>query len=406
MGPPWNSTRLYACAAWRCATDRYRRINGKIPGTGTYHLARSSRGADRTNRSVPVRSAPASATAEETMDTKLMTETARAMVAPGKGLLAADESAGTCKKRFDSVKVECTEENRRAYRELLFTTPKIGSFVSGVILFDETLRQSTKDGTNFGAYLQRNGIIPGIKVDAGAHDMPLHPGEKVTEGLDKLPGRMKEYFGLGARFAKWRAVITIGPGIPSTACLEANSHALTRYSALCQEASIVPIVEPEVLLDGDHSVERCEEVSEATLAILFNELTRHGVSLEHVVLKASMVVSGKENARQAGVQEVAERTLKVLKRTVPAALPGVVFLSGGQSDEAATAHLDAMNRIGGAPWPLTFSYSRALQAAALKTWRGAAANVGSAQSAFHHRARMNSLAARGQWKKELEKKAA
>jgi len=340
------------------------------------------------------------------MDTQLMTATARAMVAPGKGLLAADESSGTCKKRFDSVGVECTEENRRAYRELLFTTPEIAQFVSGVILFDETLRQKTKEGEGFAEYLKRNAILPGIKVDGGAHDMALHPGEKVSEGLDGLRKRLEEYFKLGARFAKWRAVITIGERIPSTACLEANSHALTRYSALCQEASIVPIVEPEVLLDGNHSVERCEEVSEATLAILFNELTRHGVSLEHVVLKASMVVSGKENARQAGVQEVAERTLKVLKRTVPAALPGVVFLSGGQSDEAATAHLDAMNRIGGAPWPLTFSYSRALQAAALKMWRGAATNVGSAQAAFHHRARMNSLAARGQWSASLEKEKA
>ena len=345
------------------------------------------------------------------MDTKLMTETARAMVAPGKGLLAADESSGTCKKRFDSVKVECTEENRRAYRELLFTTPGLSDFVSGVILFDETLRQKTKDGVGFAEYLLKNGVIPGIKVDGGAHDMALHPGEKVSEGLDGLRKRLDEYFKMGARFAKWRAVITIGEDaqgndLPSWACVEANAHALARYAALCQEASIVPIVEPEVLLDGNHSIERCEEESEKTLATLFNELTWHDVSLEHVILKASMVVSGKENARQAGVQEVAERTLKVLKRTVPAALPGVVFLSGGQTDENATAHLDAMNRIGGAPWPLTFSYSRALQAVALNTWRGSGANVGSAQSAFHHRAHMNSLAAKGQWKKELEKKAA
>jgi fructose-bisphosphate aldolase class I len=340
------------------------------------------------------------------MDTKLMTETARAMVATGKGLLAADESAGTCKKRFDSVNVESTEENRRAYRELLFTTPGLPEYVSGVILFDETLRQKTKDGVGFAQYLQKNGIIPGIKVDAGAQDMALHPGEKVTEGLDKLAARMKEYFAMGARFAKWRAVITIGQGIPSMACIKANSHALTRYAAICQEASIVPIVEPEVLLDGDHTVERCEEVSETTLAMLFHELERHGVSLEHVILKASMVVSGKDNARQASVQEVAERTLRVIKRTVPAALPGVVFLSGGQTDEHATAHLDAMNRTGGAPWPLTFSYSRALQAVALKTWRGSAGNVAAAQKAFHHRARMNSLAAKGQWNANLEKAAA
>src|SRR5512142_2790940 len=308
------------------------------------------------------------------MDTKLMTETARAMVAPGKGLLAADESAGTCKKRFDTVNVECTEENRRAYRELLFTTPGLSEYVSGVILFDETLRQKTKDGTNFAEYLQKNGIIPGIKVDAGAQDMALHPGEKVTEGLDKLAARMQEYFKLGARFAKWRAVITIGDGIPTQACLDANAHALARYSAICQEASIVPIVEPEVLLDGAHSAQTSEEVHLRTLATLFRELWKQDVSLEHVILKASMCVSGKDNAKRAGVQEVAERTLRVLKRTVPAALPGVVFLSGGQTDENATAHLDAMNRMG-APWPLTFSYSRALQAVALNAWRGQASNV-------------------------------
>jgi fructose-bisphosphate aldolase class I len=339
------------------------------------------------------------------MDTKLMTETAQAMVAPGKGLLAADESAGTCKKRFDSVAVECNEENRRLYREMLFTTPEIARYVSGVILFDETLRQKTKDGTPMAEYLKKNGIIPGIKVDAGAQDMALHPGEKVTEGLDGLRGRLAEYFKLGARFAKWRAVITIGENIPSTACVRANAHALARYSALCQEASIVPIVEPEVLLDGSHSAERSEAVHEDTLEALFHELERHGVSLEHLILKASMVVSGKENPKQAGVQEVAERTLRVLKRTVPAALPGVVFLSGGQTDENATAHLDAMNRSG-APWPLTFSYSRALQAVALKAWRGAAANVPAAQKAFQHRARMNSLASRGQWNSESEKKVA
>jgi fructose-bisphosphate aldolase class I len=301
--------------------------------------------------------------------------------------------------------VECNEENRRAYRELLFTTPGVSQFVSGVILFDETLRQKTKDGTAFAEYLKRNAILPGIKVDAGVHDMALHPGEKVAEGLDGLAKRMEEYFKLGARFAKWRAVITIGEGIPSTACLKANAHALARYSAICQEASIVPIVEPEVLLDGTHSAERSERVHQDTLAILFHEIERHGVSLEHVILKASMCVSGKDNPEQAGVQEVAERTLRVLKRTVPAALPGVVFLSGGQTDENATAHLDAMNRVG-APWPLTFSYSRALQSAALKAWRGQAGNVAAAQAAFLHRARMNSLAARGQWKPELEKQAA
>ena len=339
------------------------------------------------------------------MDVKLMAETARAMVAPGKGLLAADESAGTCKKRFDSVNVESTEENRRAYREMLFSTPDIADFVSGVILFDETLRQSTKDGLNFAEYLKKNGIIPGIKVDAGTSDMALHPGEKVTEGLDKLAPRMAEYFKLGARFAKWRAVITIGQGIPTQACLDANAHALARYSAICQEASIVPIVEPEVLLDGDHSAETSEAVHERTLETLFHELATQDVSLEHLILKASMCVSGKDNPKQASVQEVAERTLRVLKRTVPAALPGVVFLSGGQTDENATAHLDAMNRMG-APWPLTFSYSRALQAVALKAWRGQAGNVAAAQKAFHHRARMNSLAALGKWSAAEEKIAA
>jgi fructose-bisphosphate aldolase class I len=290
------------------------------------------------------------------------------------------------------VGVESTEENRRAYREMLFTTPGLPEFVSGVILFDETLRQKTKDGVNFAEYLKKNGIIPGIKVDAGAHDMALHPNEKVTEGLDKLAERMKEYFSLGARFAKWRAVITIGEGIPTQACLQANAHALARYSAICQEASIVPIVEPEVLLDGNHTAEKSERVHERTLETLFHELFRQDVIPECLILKAS-------------VQEVAERTLRVLKRTVSAALPGVVFLSGGQTDENATAHLDAMNRMG-APWPLTFSYSRALQAVALKAWRGQAGNVAAAQKAFHHRARMNSLAAKGQWNANLEKQAA
>ena len=274
------------------------------------------------------------------MDTQLMTETARAMVAAGKGLLAADESAGTCKKRFDSVNVECNEENRRGYREMLFATPKIAEHVSGVILFDETLRQNTRDGVNFAEFLKKNGIIPGIKVDAGAADMALHPGEKVTEGLDKLQARMADYFKMGARFAKWRAVITIGRDIPSQACLDANAHALARYSAICQEASIVPIVEPEVLLDGDHTAERSEQVHLDALETLFHELARQDVSLEHVILKASMCVSGKDHAKQADVAEVAERTLRVLKRTVPAALPGVVFLSGGQTDVNATAHLD------------------------------------------------------------------
>lgn len=341
------------------------------------------------------------------MDRNLLSKTAAAMVAKGKGLLAADESSGTCEKRFKSVGVECTEPNRRAYRDMLFTTKGIEEFVSGVILFDETLRQSTLAGNEpFPSYLEKKGIVPGIKVDKGIHDLPLWPGEKVTEGLDGLRGRLEEYFRLGARFAKWRAVITIGEAIPSHACIYANAHALARYSALCQEASIVPIVEPEVLLDGDHTIERCYEATEATLTALFAALRAYNVSLEHTILKASMVVSGKDCARQAGVERVAEETVRCLKRTVPAALPGIVFLSGGQSDEAATAHLNEMARTPGLPWPLTFSYSRALQNPPLKAWRGSPSNVPAAQRAFHHRARMNSLAAQGKYRSDLEKQAA
>ncbi|MDH4323089.1 MAG: fructose-bisphosphate aldolase class I [Betaproteobacteria bacterium] len=340
------------------------------------------------------------------MDKALLAKTAAAMVARGKGVLAADESSGTCEKRFKSVNVECSEENRRAYRGLLFTTPGVEQYVSGVILFDETMRQKTSDGTAFPAYLAGKGILPGIKVDKGAMDLALCPGEKVTEGLDGLRPRLVEYFKLGARFAKWRAVITIGEGIPSHACLYANAHALARYAALCQEASIVPIIEPEVLLDGDHSVERCEEVTEATLRATYAAIAAHHVSVEHLILKASMVVSGKANARQAPVDEVAERTVRVLKRTVPAAQPGIVFLSGGQSDLDATAHLNAMNAMKGLPWPLTFSYSRALQNPALKAWSGKAVNVAAAQKAFHHRAHMNGLAAQGKWKPEQERQAA
>ena len=340
------------------------------------------------------------------MDTALLSKTAAAMVAKGKGILAADESAGTCEKRFQSVNVECIEENRRVYRGLLFSTPGVNRQISGVILHDETLRQKSNDGATFPAYLAKNGMIPGIKVDKGVINIPLTSGgEKVTEGLDGLDKRMAEYFKLGARFAKWRAVITIGENIPSHTCLYANAHALARYAAACQAASIVPMIEPEVLLDGSHTIERCEEVTEATLRATFAALAAYNVSSEHTILKASMVVSGSACARQAGVAEVAQRTLRVLKRTVPASLPGVVFLSGGQSDLAATAHLDAMNRIG-APWPLTFSYSRALQNAALKAWSGKAANYASAQAAFAHRARMNGLAAEGKWTAALEKTAA
>jgi fructose-bisphosphate aldolase, class I len=343
------------------------------------------------------------------MDKTLLARTAAAMVARGKGVLAADESSGTCEKRFKSVNVECTEENRRAYRGLLFATPGVEQYVSGVILFDETLRQKTHDGVPFPAYLAGKGILPGIKVDKGAQDLALCPGEKVTEGLDGLRARLGEYFKLGARFAKWRAVITIGEGestLPSHACLYTNAHALARYAALCQEASIVPMIEPEVLLDGGHTIERCEEVTEATLRATYAAIAAHHVSVEHLILKTSMVVSGKDNARQAPVDEVAERTLRVLRRTVPAAQPGVVFLSGGQSDEAATAHLNAMASSKNLPWPLTFSYSRALQNPALKAWRGEARNVAAAQKAFHHRAHMNGLASMAKWKPELERQAA
>ena len=340
------------------------------------------------------------------MDKALLAKTAAAMVARGKGVLAADESSGTCEKRFKSVGVECNEESRRTYRGLLFTTPGVEQFVSGVILFDETLRQKTNDGVQFPDYLAHKGILPGIKVDKGAMDLALCPGEKVTEGLDGLRPRLAEYFKLGARFAKWRAVITIGPGIPSHACLYANAHALARYAALCQEASIVPMIEPEVLLDGDHTVERCEEVTEAALRATYAAMAAHNVSVEHLILKTSMVVSGKDCPRQAPVDEVAERTLRVLKRTVPAAQPGIVFLSGGQTDVAATAHLNGMAAMKGLPWPLTFSYSRALQNPALKTWRGETKYAAAAQKAFHHRAHMNGLAAQGKWKPELEKQAA
>jgi fructose-bisphosphate aldolase, class I len=340
------------------------------------------------------------------MDKTLLAKTAAAMVARGRGVLAADESSGTCETRFKTINTACTEENRRAYRGLLFATPGVEQFLSGVILFDETTRQKADDGSVFTDYLAKKGILPGIKVDTGAKNLALCPGEKVTEGLDGLRERLATYFKQGARFAKWRAVITIGESIPSHSCLYANAHALARYAALCQEASIVPMIEPEVLLDGGHSIERCEEVTEATLRATYAAMAAHNVSIEHLILKTSMVVSGKTNARQAGVDEVAERTLRVLKRTVPAAQPGIVFLSGGQSDISATAHLNAMAAAKGLPWPLTFSYSRALQNPALNAWKGQSTNVAAAQRAFHHRAHMNGLAAQGKWKPELEKQAA
>ena len=340
------------------------------------------------------------------MDKALLSKTAAAMVARGKGVLAADESSGTCEIRFKTINTACTEENRRAYRGLLFATPGVEKFISGVILFDETTRQKADDGVVFTDYLAKKGILPGIKVDTGAKNLALCPGEKVTEGLDGLRERLAGYFKAGARFAKWRAVITIGEGIPSQACIAANAHALARYAALCQEASIVPMIEPEVLLDGGHSIERCEEVTEATLRATYTAMASQNVSIEHLILKTSMVVSGKTNARQAGVDEVAERTLRVLKRTVPAAQPGIVFLSGGQPDVSATAHLNAMASMKNLPWPLTFSYSRALQNPALNAWKGQSTNVAAAQKAFHHRAQMNGLAAEGKWKPELEKQAA
>jgi len=340
------------------------------------------------------------------MDQQLLSKTAAAMVAKGKGILAADESAGTCEKRFQSVSVACTEETRRTYRNLLFSTPGVEQYLSGVILFDETARQKANDGSPIPQYLAKKGVIPGIKVDKGLANIPFTREEKVTEGLDGLQKRMKEYFDLGCRFAKWRAVITIGEGIPTHTCIYANAHALARYAAICQEASIVPMIEPEVLLDGNHSAERSEEVHEATLRATYAAMAAYNVSIEHLILKTSMVVSGKDNPRQAGVDEVAERTVRVLRRTVPAAQPGIVFLSGGQSDESATAHLNAMAAMKGLAWPLTFSYSRALQNAALKTWRGQAGNAAAAQKAFHHRAHMNGLASQGKWRAELEKQAA
>ncbi|WP_297830365.1 class I fructose-bisphosphate aldolase [Thermomonas sp.] len=332
------------------------------------------------------------------MSIEQLAETARAMVAPGKGIIAIDESAGTCKKRFDAVGVECSEENRRAYRELLLTAPNASQYLSGAILFDETIRQSTRDGVPFAKYMADNGMIPGIKVDKGTHNLAGFPGEVVTEGLDGLRDRLKEYYALGARFAKWRAVINIGEDIPSGSCIEANSHALARYAALCQEQGLVPMVEPEVLMDGDHDIETCYEVTEVVLRSLFDALYNNNVMLEGTILKASMVVPGKNCAEQASVEEVAESTLMCLKSSVPAILPGIVFLSGGQSDHDATAHLDAMNRMGPNPWPLSFSYGRAMQQAALKLWAAdMAGNYAAAQQTVFERAKANGLAALGQW---------
>jgi fructose-bisphosphate aldolase, class I len=331
---------------------------------------------------------------------------AQAMVAPGKGILAADESSGTIKKRFDAIGVESTESSRRDYREMLFRSAEGMKHISGVILYDETIWQKAQDGTPLVELIKRAGAIPGIKVDEGTKPLPFCPGEVVTAGLDKLSERLPKYHEQGARFAKWRAVIDIGAIIPTYTCIRTNAHALARYAALCQTNRIVPIVEPEVLMDGDHDIDRCYQVTELMLKLQFEELYFQRVALEGMVLKPNMVIAGKKSAKKAGVEEVAEKTVKLLKACVPASVPGIAFLSGGQSDEEATAHLDAMNKIGNLPWKLTFSYGRALQHAPQTTWRGKTENVAAAQRAFSHRARMNGLAALGQWKSDMEKKAA
>ena len=338
---------------------------------------------------------------EETLET-----IARALVAPGKGILAADESTGTIEKRLKSIDVESTEENRRAYREMLFTTPGLGDHISGVILYDETIRQSTRDGVPFTKVLEDAGSIPGIKVDKGAKPLAGAEGEKVTEGLDGLRERLTEYRELGAKFTKWRAVIDIGEGLPSAYSIHVNAHALARYAALSQEAGLVPIVEPEVMMEGAHPIERCYEVTEATLEAVFNELFSQRVVYERMLLKPNMVVSGKECGTQAGAEEVADRTLRCFKSVVPAAVPAIVFLSGGQTDEQATANLNAMNALGPQPWQLSFSYGRALQAPSLKAWRGDEANVGAGQDALAHRARLNGAARDGSYTPEMEKELA
>ena len=341
------------------------------------------------------------------MNLEALNKVATAMVAPGKGILAADESSGTIKKRFDAIKVESTEDNRRDYREMLFRSQEaMSKFISGVILYDETIWQNAKDGTPLVKLIEQSGAIPGIKVDEGTQPLPNCPGELVTVGLDKLAERLKKYYERGARFAKWRAVIDIGSGIPTMTAISVNAHALARYAALCQAAQIVPIVEPEVLMDGDHDIDRCYEVTSRVLNKTFQELRVQRVALEGMILKPNMAISGKKSAKQASVAEVAEKTVRMLKACVPAAVPGIAFLSGGQSDEEATAHLDAMNKIGNLPWRLTFSYGRALQAAPQKAWSGKSENVAAGQRAFSHRARMNGLASTGEWATELEKKAA
>jgi fructose-bisphosphate aldolase class I len=336
-----------------------------------------------------------------------LNKVATAMVAPGRGILAADESTGTIKKRFDALGVESTADNRRDYREMLFrTADAMSKYISGVILYDETIRQNAKDGTPLVKLIEKAGSLPGIKVDKGIKPLPCCPGEVVTEGLDGLRERLAEYRDLGAKFAKWRAVIDIGKDMPSYNCIAANAHALARYAALCQDEGIVPIVEPEVLMDGDHDIDRCYQITEWTLKTVFEQFYYASVALEGMVLKPNMTIPGKKSPKRASVEEVAEKTLRVLKACVPAAVPGIAFLSGGQSDEEATAHLDAMHRMGPTPWRVSFSYGRALQAAPQKAWSGKSENVAAAQRAFGHRAMMNGLATLGQWKADLERKAA
>ncbi|MBI4094004.1 fructose-bisphosphate aldolase class I [Candidatus Kaiserbacteria bacterium] len=336
------------------------------------------------------------------MNLETLKQTAKQMVAPGKGIIAADESAGTCKKRFDAVGLECTEESRRLYRTTMFETPGLEQYVSGVILYDETIRQRGGNGIPVPEVLSTKGILPGIKVDAGAKDLALHPEEKVTEGLDGLRERLAAYKQMGAMFAKWRAVITIGDGIPSEACIFANAHALARYAALCQEADIVPIIEPEVLIDGDHTIEQCFEVTETTLEEVFEELSHQGVAPEGAILKASMIIAGKKAQKQSSVEEVADVTVRVLHATLPKNLAGVVFLSGGQGDEQATAHLNAMNKKGPHPWPLSFSYSRAIQNPVLAEW-AKNRDAKKTQDILLFRSKMNSLASQGKYSDEMEK---
>jgi fructose-bisphosphate aldolase class I len=339
------------------------------------------------------------------MNTSELAATAHAMVAKNRGLLAADESTSTIGKRFNSIKLESTEENRRLYREMLFTTPGATDYISGVILYDETLRQKTSDGVPFPAYLAKLGMIPGIKVDTGAKPLAGFPGETITEGLDGLRERLAEYYKLGAKFAKWRAVIDIGAGVPTNYAIDANAEALARYAALCQEASIVPIVEPEVLMDGSHTLERCEEVTNAVLDRVFSHLFAARVSLEGIVLKPNMVIAGKKSPQQATPQQVAEATVRTLKRQVPAAVPGIAFLSGGQSPTDATLHLSLMHATGPLPWPLTFSYGRALQEDSLSAWGGKPAGFAAGQKALATRAKLNSLAAAGTYMASLEASA-